>query len=217
MAKRKTRPGGGSRKAPGVRKPKETPKLIGEFSPLPPFEELDHRHGGLTLRQEKFVYEYIRCGGNATEAYVVVYGTDRESSRQLASRMLKKQLVIDAIESKREKIRRDMDITLEEIVTRLVAMWRTGPTDLLPVFRSPSNDDSWRGLVGDKEFMVKEFSQGEFGNTVKTHSIIEVETEIRKILGLKKTSDLGDERDVTESVYDRVRELLGGGPESESR
>lgn len=226
MAKRKPAPAAVSgKKAPGARKPrkKKSPAIIppapvGATCPFPPNEEREHHEeGGLTLNQERFVYEYIQCSGNATEAYTRVFRhVSRKDAKSLGWRMMQKQHVVDAIESKREDLRKNADITLEAIVTRYVAMWHTGPSQLLEVFRNPGREDSWRGLVGDREFVVKEFSTGEFGNSLKTHSTLEIGNEIRKTLGLKKTNDTGSEQADIESVHDRIREILGGGTKEES-
>lgn len=213
MAKRIAPPGAGKRKAPGVRRPRKKKALVptGEHSAYPPYAERpDEGDGGLNMKQEKYVYEYIKCNGNQTEAYVRAIGGTREVAKVLAHRMMKIPEVITAIEAKREALRRDLNIDLQEVLGRLVAIFRTGPSDLLPVFRSPGRDESWRGLIGDKEFAVKKFSQGEFGNSLELHSQIEVAREIREILDLKKPNDSDSERDVTESVLAAAQRVLAG-------
>lgn len=221
MAKRKPGPVPvRGKKAPGARKPKiKTPAIpVGETCPYPPYQELDHEDGGLTFKQERFVHEYLLCGGNATEAYCRAMGKvdHTGAARALASRMMKKQSVLDAIEAKREELRKAADITLDDIIRRKVAMRNTGMSQLLEVLRSPHREDSWRGLVGDKEHVVKKVNQGEFGNSIELHSTQEIDNDLVKILGLKKANDLGRTEADGESVHDRIKEILGDESEGKS-
>lgn len=51
----------------------------------------------LTIKQAQFVEEYLRNGGNATQAVIVVYKCSYNSARTSASRMLTKANIQEAI------------------------------------------------------------------------------------------------------------------------
>jgi hypothetical protein len=217
MAKRKTYPGGGKRKAPGERKPKKKAiQEIGEHCLYPPLEEQSHEDGGLTWKQEKFVAAYIDCDGNATEAYFRVYGGLRKSAGELGNRMMKRQEVIDAIEAIREDFRRMAKITREKMLITQIAMYEATLDDFTDVLNRPGNKDSYRGL-GRKKKAIKCVSQGEFGNSITLIDPQVALDALWKKLGYEKGSDPTGERDVTGSVHERVLEVLGRKKDGASR
>lgn len=214
MAKTKLRPGGGARKAPGVRKPRKPPKVRipdGPHCKWPPKCDETHEDGGLTFRQEKFIEHFIDMDGNACRAYMKTFDvTDRFSAKVLACRMMKRQEIIDAIEDRRAEIRDALGITREKLLRPLVGIVEATIDDFSSVVRWGSNRDNFRGL-GDKKHAVKSISIGEFGNSVQLHDKQAAINELWKKLGFEKAADTGSERDVTNSLLERVRAINGSG------
>lgn len=221
MAKRKPAQAAVSgKKAPGAQKPRKrkTPAVpipappVGETCPFPPRAEEDHYEGGLTIEHEKFVELYIETNGNATEAYAQIYkNCTRGSATALACRLMKKQIIADAIETKREEMRRLLNISREKLLRIQAGMALAHLEDFTDVLRSPSRKDSYRGL-GDLKHAIKGVTQGEFGNSIQLVGKQEAVNELWKKLGYQQGTDPTGERDVTGTALEAARQILGRKP-----
>lgn len=66
----------------------------------------------LSLKQEKFVEAYVDNGGNATQAALVAYDTNRVDAANIGRQNLDKQYVKDVIDAKVKALK---DSTLDQI------------------------------------------------------------------------------------------------------
>ena len=76
----------------------------------------------LTLKQEKFVQEYLSNGGNATQAYKVAYDAKNTSSKTInenASRMLAKSKIKARLNEYQEKTQETVLYTAEKSFNKL--------------------------------------------------------------------------------------------------
>jgi len=82
----------------------------------------------LTFKEADFIDAYVRNGGNATRAYLAACPNCRpKSAGELASRMLKKIKVLEAIELKRVELAKEIRFSRDEYVRILVAQARMNP------------------------------------------------------------------------------------------
>jgi tetratricopeptide (TPR) repeat protein len=183
-----------------TRRSKKSEPISNQFS--------HHQDGGLTLKQEQFAEAYIDNGGNATEAYLSVYGGSRTSAGELGHRLLKKVEISDAIETKREALRLALGISREKLLRIQVAMAIGAFDDFLEVFKDPGNEDSYRNL-GDAKYAIKGVRVGKFGNELILVDRQAALNELWKKLGYDKDSGADRERDPNSSVLNRALEILG--------
>ena len=76
----------------------------------------------LTLKQEKFVQEYLSNGGNATQAYKVAYDVENTSSKTInenASRMLANSKIKARLNEYQEKTQETVLYTAEKSFNKL--------------------------------------------------------------------------------------------------
>ena len=76
----------------------------------------------LTLKQEKFVQEYLSNGGNATQAYKVAYDAENTSSKTInenASRMLANSKIKARLNEYQEKTQETVLYTAEKSFNKL--------------------------------------------------------------------------------------------------
>lgn len=94
------------------------------------------RMTAMTLKQTKFVKEYLTNGGNGTKAALAVYGTkDSHTAHQIAYENLRKPAVIQELRRSLESLGLSdeyLDLCLREIIESGVAnKSRTRPADAL--------------------------------------------------------------------------------------
>ena len=109
-----------------------------------------------TWSEERFVSEYIRNGGNATDAYYYANpgsSSTRESARVIGSRMLARVNETGDLERERERLRATVRFAREDALKILVAMATTTPDELSEVLRSPRDREAYVGL-GHKKHAI---------------------------------------------------------------
>jgi hypothetical protein len=85
-------------------------------------------------------------------------------------------------------------------------------SEFADVLRDPRDKESYRNL-GDSEWALQSVDHSwESGNKIKLVDRQAALNELWKKLGYEKGDDSGRERDVSNSVHERVRFLLGKGP-----
>ena len=87
----------------------------------------------LTLKQEKFCREYIKNGGNASDAYRAAYNTDRlktESVNRLAFDLLHNIKIASRIEALRKAAQKRNDISLDRVLKEIAAVAFVDPSDI---------------------------------------------------------------------------------------
>lgn len=87
----------------------------------------------INVRQDQFAYEYASNGGNACEAYRIVYGQGKYTDDQLAheaSQLRNSQKVAKRIEEYRERIREESKAEKSEAIKVLLNIMRANPTML---------------------------------------------------------------------------------------
>lgn len=88
----------------------------------------------LTIKQTQFVEEYLRNGGNATQAVIVVYKCSYNSARTSASRMLTNANIQEAISNYLSlaglSVVDVIDMTIEPVMRGLNAKLKDGRDDI---------------------------------------------------------------------------------------
>lgn len=77
---------------------------------------------GLTIKQEEFCQEYIRNGGNATQAYIHAYNTEKMTSKTInetAFELMENPKISPRIEGLRSEMAVSNSITLDWLVEGL--------------------------------------------------------------------------------------------------
>jgi hypothetical protein len=108
----------------------------------------------LSYREERFVEEYVRNGGNAAAAYRAAHpGVTVKTSQVEGSKTLAKPVVQDAIEAEREQLRAVARFSREDAIRILVAIATTTPDQVVDAMRSPNQEESYVGLGVKKHAM----------------------------------------------------------------
>lgn len=85
----------------------------------------------LTMKQAKFVKEYIANGGNGTQAALKAYDTDKyETANAIAVENLQKPLVMEALMRSAKKLGITEDMIMLPVQKALVATDKEGNDDL---------------------------------------------------------------------------------------
>lgn len=77
------------------------------------------RRTPLTIRQERFAYEYLKLDGDGAEAVIAAFGDKtRNAARVAAFKLLKKPHVRRKVEELRNRMAKRADITVEHVLTK---------------------------------------------------------------------------------------------------
>jgi len=116
----------------------------------------------LTIKQERFAYEYVINGGNASAAYRSAYDADNmkpETINKRASELLLDGKITGRIEHIRAKARERNDIKLDRVIQEIAATAFLDPIEVFnddwtPKTLSEIEEQARRAIVGIKKRVV---------------------------------------------------------------
>ncbi len=126
-----------------------------------------------TLRQERWIVEYIKLG-NASEAYMRVYHpSKRECAWAAAARMKRKPHVKRKLDELRERAMKKSDISIDKVLTDLQWAIDSGkaqgkPSDVI------AGSNAQAKLVGLLRDRVETGAVGEFGDVNSISDVLEL-------------------------------------------
>jgi hypothetical protein len=148
----------------------------------------------LTFKQEKFVHEYVRNGGNGTLAAQAAHGpgTTPEVAASIAYENLRKPQIVAYIDRWREEARAAARFTRDDAIAILVGMATATQADFTEVLRRPADEDSYAGL-GYKVHAIKSASESfKNGNSITLVDKKAVVDDLWEKLGLDKDTSADD-------------------------
>lgn len=172
----------------------------------------------LTWHQERFIEEYIRNGCHGTHAYYDVYKTDMESARTNAARLLANDRIKLAIDRRKQKMREDLNFTLDEAMRIQLGMIRGKQSDFTKVMRDPTKKKNYTGL-GDLEHAIESVEKVETISKEGVRCVTKLKLVSKKAiidnviatLGLDKGSDKSGGETHDTSMADSARRIIEDG------
>lgn len=145
----------------------------------------------LTWREERFVEHYVENGGNGTKAYIAA-GYSRIGANANASRLIARDIIREAIDHERDRLRTAHSFTRDKAIRILIAMATATVDDFADVLADPDSRESYRGL-GDKRYALTSAECSlKFGNSVKLVDRRAALNDLWEKLGLDKDSSEDD-------------------------
>jgi phage terminase small subunit len=149
----------------------------------------------LSWEHEKFVDTYVSNGGNATAAYQRAYPrAGYGTARTEGARLLAKPHIVDAVEAERSRLANLAQVSRERIIVRLAAQAFADTDDLLEIFKSPLDKNSYRGMK-ELKAAVSITKNDKIGTEVRTITPAEQRAALNDLwekLGLDKGIDKKD-------------------------
>lgn len=190
---------------------KRKPVQAAASTTLPPPPSNPEPPQRLTYKQEKFVHEYVRNGGNGARAAQHAYpGMTLEVAASMAAENLRKPHIAAYLEQWREEARAAARFTRDDAIAILVGMATATQDDFCEVLRRPGDEDSYTGL-GYKKHAIKGVSESfKNGNSVQLVDKKAVIDDLWDKLGLDKEASAGDRISFLER-FARLGKNLGRG------
>lgn len=163
----------------------------------------------LTYKQERFIQEYVRNGGNATRAAISA-GYSPDCAKQIGSENLTKPAIREAIATWREEMRSTARVTRDDLLTLLISMLLAAPGDFVDV--NPADATSFIGL-GLKQYAIKDMQEevpGKSGRKLSFESKRDLINDLWEKLGFDQAAGAEDKVSILGRLIG-VAEKLGRG------